>query len=116
MGLEEHDLEGRVITLEYNTFYFSENFLLEKPEKELLILLYEYESVLINAATTLSPALVANYIFELAKEYNRFYQEIPIIKEENAQVRALRLKISEKCAEIIKSGMKLLGIDVPERM
>jgi arginyl-tRNA synthetase len=89
---------------------------LGKMEKEILKLLYEYESVLQNAAETLSPALIANYAFELAKEFNRFYQEIPIFKEENAEKRAFRLQIAENCAETIKMTMRLLGIDVPEKM
>jgi len=100
----------------YKNADFSTDFILENPEKELIKLLYEYKSVLLNAAETLSPALIANYIFELAKEFNRFYQEIPIFKEENAQKRALRLQIAENCAEKIKKSMKLLGIEVPERM
>ena len=102
--------------IEYQNVSFSDHFVLEKPEKELIKLLYDSEGVLINAAETLSPALIANYAFELAKEFNRFYQEIPIFKEESVQFRALRLQIAEKCAEKIKSTMKLLGIDVPERM
>jgi arginyl-tRNA synthetase len=102
--------------IEYKNADFSANFTLGNPEKELIKLLYEYEGVLMNAAETLSPALIANYTFELAKEFNRFYQEIPIFKEKNAQNRALRLQIAQNCAEIIKKTMKLLGINVPERM
>ena len=102
--------------IEYQNVSFSEGFILENPEKELLKLLYDYDGVLHNAAETLSPALIANYAFELAKEFNRFYQEIPILKEENGQTRALRLQIAEKCATIIQKTMKLLGIEVPERM
>jgi len=101
---------------EYKNTYFPPNIALGNPEKELIKLLYDYESVLLNAAETLNPALIANYTFELAKEFNRFYQEIPIFKEENAQKRALRLQIAEICADKIKNAMKLLGIDVPERM
>jgi len=95
---------------------FSENFAIEKPEKELIKLLYDYESVLMSAAETLSPALIANYVYELAKEFNRFYQEIKILKEEDEQKRALRLLITEKYGFSIKACMKLLGIEVPERM
>jgi arginyl-tRNA synthetase len=102
--------------IEYKNLSFSEDFILENPEKELIKLLYDYEGVLQNAAETLSPAPVANYAFELAKEFNRFYQEIQILKEENVQIRALRLQIAENCAEKIKKAMKLLGIEVPERM
>jgi arginyl-tRNA synthetase len=102
--------------IEYKNIDSSTDFSLGNPEKELIKLLYDYEGVLTNAAETLSPALIANYTFELAKEFNRFYQEIPIFKEENAQNRILRLQIAENCAEIIKKTMKLLEIEVPERM
>jgi arginyl-tRNA synthetase len=102
--------------ISYNSVSFSANFMLGTPEKELLKLLYDYKSVLINAADTLSPAIIANYIFELAKEFNSFYQDIPIIKEKDEQIRALRLLIAANCAEKIRTAMNLLGIDVPERM
>jgi arginyl-tRNA synthetase len=100
----------------YKNVSFPEDFALEISEKELIKLIYDYEGVLMNAAESLSPALIANYIFELAKEFNRFYQEIPVLKEANEQIRALRLQIAANCAEKIKAAMNLLGIDVPERM
>ena len=100
----------------YNNIDFPVDFVFGTPEKELIKLLYDYEAVLTNAAETLSPSLIANYIFELSKEFNRFYQEIPIFKEENALMRALRLQIADRCAQKIKEAMKLLGIEVPERM
>lgn len=90
--------------------------LLNNNEIEIIKIIKEYPNVLENAANNHSPALVANYIFELAKEFNRFYQENPIFKEENESLRIIRLQLSQVCAEIIKQGMKLLGIDVPERM
>jgi len=102
--------------IDYKSPNLSEDFTLGTPEKELIKLLYDYEAVLINAAEALSPALIANYAFELAKEFNRFYQEIPIFREENVQKRALRLQIAENCAEKIKETMRLLGVGVPERM
>jgi len=102
--------------IDYQNVSFSQDSILGNPEKELLKLLYDYEGVLHNAAETLSPALIANYTFELAKEFNRFYQEIQILKEENLQIRALRLQIAENCAYKIQKAMKVLGIEVPERM
>ena len=90
--------------------------LLNNNEIEILKIIKEYPNVLENAVHNHSPALVANYIFELAKEFNRFYQENPIFKEENESLRIIRLQLSKVCAEIIKSGMQLLGIEVPERM
>jgi arginyl-tRNA synthetase len=100
----------------YKNASFSKDIILENSEKEIIKILYDYEGVLQNAAETLSPALIANYTFELAKEFNRFYQEIRILKEENVQIRALRLQIAENCAEMINKTMKLLGIEVPQRM
>ena len=102
--------------ISYKEVAFSTDFIIGNAEKELIKLLYEYEGVLMSAAETLSPALIANYVFELAKEFNRFYQEIQILKEENEQQRALRLQIAEQCATTIKETMRLLGIGVPERM
>jgi arginyl-tRNA synthetase len=99
-----------------NIMELAPEFIIENPEKELIKLLYDYEAVMQNAAEILSPALIANYTFELAKEFNRFYQDIPIFKEENVQKRAFRLQISEQCACRIKTAMQLLGIDVPDRM
>ncbi|MDR2970579.1 MAG: arginine--tRNA ligase [Bacteroidales bacterium] len=102
--------------IEFQETVYPSDYILGDPEKELIKLLYNYETILINAAETLNPALIANYCFELAKEFNRFYQEIPIIKEEFVQHRSVRLQIAESCAETIKRAMQLLGIDVPERM
>jgi len=106
---EEHKIS-------YQDTSFANDFKLGKQEKELMKLLYDYEGVLFNAAETLNPALVANYTFELAKEFNRFYQETPIFKEPDIQLRNLRLQIAENCAKTIKNAMKLLGIEVPEKM
>jgi len=102
--------------IDFRNILFSNGFILGNSEKELIKLLYDFDGVLTTAAETLSPALIANYTFELAKEFNRFYQEIPILKEEDEQIRALRLQIAEQCAEQIKETMYLLGIEVPERM
>ena len=85
-------------------------------EKSLIKLLYDYPSTLEQAARNFSPAMIANYIYDLAKEFNQFYQEITILKEEDAAKRAFRLALSEFTGNTIKSAMKLLGIDVPERM
>ena len=85
-------------------------------EKEIIRLLHEYPSVIKLAGENRSPALIANYAFDLAKEYNGFYQEITILKEENEDLRNFRLTLSVFTANTIKSAMGLLGIEVPERM
>jgi arginyl-tRNA synthetase len=85
-------------------------------EKPLIRMIYRFPSIVSDAGKNLSPALIANYIFDLAKEFNQFYHESPILKEENIELRNLRLLLSEQTGKIIKNSMNLLGIDVPERM
>ena len=94
------------------------NTSLEISEKEsyLVQLLTEYPAVVRQAGEEFSPALIANYIYDLVKEYNQFYHDFSILKEENEELKRFRLVLSESIAKIIKSGMGLLGIDVPERM
>jgi arginyl-tRNA synthetase len=87
-----------------------------KPEKEILRLLYAFPQVLEQAARELSPAQLANYIFELAKEYNQFYQEIPVLKEENKALAGFRLALSAFTGDVLRRSMQILGIEVPERM
>ena len=88
----------------------------EAQECKLLHSIYEFPQMVKLAGDTLSPALIANYVYELAKEFNRFYQEIPIFKEQNSEKQAFRLQLSQLLAITIKNGMNLLGIGVPERM
>ncbi len=85
-------------------------------EKSLIKLLYDYPAIVENAAENFSPAMIANFVYDLAKEFNQFYQEITILKEKDEDKRAFRLALSDFTGNTIKSAMKLLGIDVPERM
>ncbi|MDR2868303.1 MAG: arginine--tRNA ligase, partial [Bacteroidales bacterium] len=87
-----------------------------EQEVNLLHTIYDFPQVIKQAGESLSPALVANYVFDLAKEFNRFYQEFPIFKEENTQKQLLRLQLSKMTANTLKTGLSLLGIEVPERM
>lgn len=89
---------------------------INNKEKDIVKIIYEYPRIIKEAGDTYSPALIANYIYELAKEYNQFYHDFPILKEEFGNVRSLRIAISEKTGKTIKSAMHLLGIEVPERM
>lgn len=89
---------------------------LEKKEKSIIKIIHEYPVLIKQAADNMSPALIANYAYELAKEYNQFYHELPMLKETDEQKRDLRLAISAFTAHTIKSAFRLLGIDVPERM
>ncbi len=85
-------------------------------EKEILKILYAFPAAVREAAAELSPAIIANYTYELAKEYNQFYQEINILRETDSEKAAFRLALSLFTAKVIESGMKLLGISVPQRM
>ena len=85
-------------------------------ERELILALSKYPETLAAAAKEHSPAQIANYVYELAKLYNKFYHEEPILKVEDLQVKNFRLALSKATATVIRKGMKLLGIEVPERM
>ncbi len=102
----------------YKSFHTGQirNVKILQKEKDILKLLYDFPGIIKQAADNLSPALIANYIYELVKEYNQFYQEIPILKEENKDIIIFRLALSEFTGRVIKTSMELLGIDVPDRM
>jgi len=89
---------------------------LHEKEKELLKQIELFPEVIQNAAHNHSPALIANYTYELVKEYNSFYQSVSILGEEDLNKKTFRVQLSKKVGETIKSAFKLLGIDVPERM
>jgi len=85
-------------------------------EKEIIRWIYDFPATVKEAGKTFSPALIANYVYELTKLYNRFYHEISILKEEDEALRQFRLQLSATCADILKKAMNLLGIQVPDRM
>jgi arginyl-tRNA synthetase len=89
---------------------------LSEKEEGLIQLTADFTSVIKEAGSEYSPAIVANYIYDLVKEYNQFYHDFSILREENSEVKAFRLVLSSNVAKVVKSGMSLLGIDVPERM
>jgi arginyl-tRNA synthetase len=89
---------------------------LSEKELYLIRLLNAFPDTVSEAAQAYSPAVVANYLYDLAKEYNQFYHDYSILKEENADKRTIRLLLSELTGRVLKNGMGLLGIDVPERM
>ncbi len=89
---------------------------LHPKERKLIKQIQLFPEVIQNAASNHSPALIANYTYDLVKEYNSFYQTVPILGCENLNEKIIRTQLSKKVAEIIKSAFKLLGIEVPERM
>ncbi len=87
-------------------------------EREITLIqaLADFPSVVAAAGQSYSPALIANYVYDLVKLYNQFYHDCSILKEADEAVRSLRLTLSEQTARVVETGMKLLGINVPERM
>lgn len=89
---------------------------LHEKEKELVKQIELFPEVIQNAAQNHSPALIANYTYDLVKEYNSFYQSVHILGEADLTKKIFRVQLSQKVAEVIKSAFSLLGIEVPERM
>jgi len=94
----------------------NETINLTTQERDILKLIAEFPDIIKNSCNEYNPANLANYLYILSKEYNQFYQEIPILKAEDSDTRNFRLLLSKKTGEIIKNGLNLLGIEVPERM
>lgn len=89
---------------------------LNDKERAVLKVLHSLPDTIISAADAYSPAMVANYAYELSKAFNSFYQDTPILREENAQVKAMRVRLCAAVAGALKTTMSILGIEVPERM
>ena len=89
---------------------------LSEKEEGLIQMLADFSAVVKEAGTTYSPSGIANYCYELVKEYNQFYHDFSILREENEALKIFRLALSENVAKIVRLGMGLLGIEVPERM
>lgn len=89
---------------------------LNEKERELIKQMQQFPEIIQNAAKNHSPAIIANYTYDLVKEYNSLYQSLPILGSENENEKILRTQLSAKVGEIIKAAFKLLGIEVPERM
>ena len=94
----------------------NDNVALKEKEVQLIQLLGNYPEVVKEAGTEFSPAVIANYTYELVKEYNQFYHDYSILGETDETVKQMRITLSANVAKVIKSAMGLLGIEVPERM
>jgi arginyl-tRNA synthetase len=99
-------------TINLNT----EGIEVEEKEKSLLKLIYKFPQIVKDAGENMSPAIIASFAYELAKEFNQFYHDLSILKVEDAAVKSFRLTLSKEIGKIIESAMDLLGIEVPERM
>ena len=89
---------------------------INNKETELIQRISDFANIIQDAANDFSPSTIANYCYELVKEYNQFYHDYSILREENEQIRALRLVLSQQVAKVVSLGMGLLGIEMPERM
>lgn len=92
------------------------SFDLADVEREIIYMLTEFEVKVKEAAKEYSPAVIAQYVYDLAKEYNRFYAELSIFNEENTELMRFRVMFSKVVADVLKRGMGLLGVTVPNRM
>jgi len=99
------DYTGRVVGIDYL-----------KEEIELIKTLSDYPSVVASAGENFAPSIIGAYIYDLAKSFNSYYHDHSIMREENVKVRQMRLQLASEVARVIRSGMALLGIEVPERM
>ncbi len=98
-------------------FDFDANTLeISEKEKDLLVLISQFPKIIRSAADSFSPALVANYVYNMAKEYNQFYQKHSVLKEENAEKRNFRILLSKTVRDIIRKSLGVMGIAAPERM
>jgi len=92
------------------------NVQLNEKEINLIRLLYDYPEIISESARSLNPSLIANFLYELAKEFNQFYHDYSILSAESKELIIFRIHLASATGNLIKSGMELLGIEVPERM
>ena len=102
--------------LENADINFDRTIEISQKEKDLIKTVYEFPNVVGTAADIYSPALISNYVYEIAKEFNQFYHDFPILKAENENEKNFRVNLAKIVGTTIKNAMSLLGIDVPERM
>ncbi|MBK7938771.1 MAG: arginine--tRNA ligase [Lewinellaceae bacterium] len=95
---------------------FGEYTSIQPQEKDLLVALQEYPNVVWNAAKEYDPSLVANFCYDLAKKYHRFWHDLQVLRAESEPAKAFRLMLSKSVGQVLKNGMGLLGIEMPERM
>ncbi|MDZ4847279.1 MAG: arginine--tRNA ligase [Chitinophagales bacterium] len=98
------------------TFTISEEYVPNEEERKLLISLHQFPATVKEAGTTYSPSLIANYVYSVAKSFNKFYTDYSILNAENEQAKQFRLALSQLTANVLKSSLGLLGIEAPERM
>ena len=95
---------------------FQRGLELSAKEEGLIQMLADFKSVVKQAGSDYNPSIIANYAYDLVKEYNQFYHDFSILREENEALKVFRLALSANVGKIVKTAMGLLGIEVPERM
>jgi arginyl-tRNA synthetase len=108
--------KASMIGVDYHAVDFSKVTKLEDSEAALIFILNDFEKKIELAGQEYSPSVLAQYLFDLSKEYNRFYADLPIFLENDEVILAFRVALSDLTAKTIKKGMSLLGINVPDRM
>ncbi len=102
--------------IRYDVSSIPDDVVLSPKEVRLVKLLSAYPQKVAEAAQALSPALIANYAYDLAKEFNQYYHETPVLKEENASLLKTRLVLIDTLSSVLRKGMGILGIELPDRM
>jgi arginyl-tRNA synthetase len=108
--------KARQLEISATAMDFADYKSLAKEERELIILLNDFTAKLKEAGNTYSPSVMAQYVYELAKEYNRLFAELSVFNADNDAAKSFRIALSGAVAKIIKRSMQMLGIEVPERM
>ena len=103
---------GGATSLDNLSGYYS----LTAVERELIILMSEYENTVRGASDKYDPSEIANYAYNLARTYNKFYHESPILSAPTDEEKRVRVALSSQTGVVLKKAMKLLGIEVPEKM
>jgi arginyl-tRNA synthetase len=106
----------RKANFDYKTVAIENDIELHEKEKELIKQIQLFPETIQSAAHNHSPALIANYTYELVKEFNSFYQNVPILPEQDMNKKVFRVQLSKKVGDVIKASFRLLGIQVPERI
>ncbi len=106
----------RKADFKYNAVRTNASMVLHTREKELIKQLQLFPETIQQAASNYSPAIIANYTYDLVKEFNSFYQNVSILGEENEELKRFRVQLSNKVGQVIKTAFSLLGINVPDRM
>jgi arginyl-tRNA synthetase len=100
----------------FKNIFSIESFELSEKELEVIKVIGDFPEILVTSAREFSPSILANYLFSLVKSYNSFYQDSPVIKEQNEDLKLFRMQLSDLTSRILEKGMEILGVEMPDRM